>query len=78
MSIYGSDNAVFLLDNKGRLFLYDKKAKQFNIMYERTITKLTIRYLSIFIVVMTLFYLVVAFLESNKRYNRYFLVNKNK
>ena len=78
MSIYGSDNAVFLLDNKGRLFLYDKKAKQFNIMYERTITKLTIRYLSIFIVVMTLFYLIAAFLESNKRYNRYFLVNKNK
>lgn len=78
MSIYGSDNAVFLLDNKGRLFLYDKKAKQFNIMYERTITKYTIRYLSIFVVVMTLFYLIVAFLESNKRYNRYFFVNKNK
>ena len=58
--------------------MYNVDNNQYQIMYQRTLLKLAIRYLSIFVVVMTLFYLIVAFLEANKRYNRYFLVNKNK
>ncbi len=76
--IYSGNNATFLLDEKGYLYMYNTDNNEYQIMYQRTLLKLAIRYLSIFVVVMTLFYLIVAFLEANKRYNRYFLVNKNK
>ena len=76
--IYSGNNATFLLNKKGYLYIYNVDNNEYQIMYQRTLLKLAIRYLSIFVVVMTLFYLIVAFLEANKRYNRYFLVNKNK
>lgn len=41
-------------------------------MYENYFVKYIVRYVSLFLVIMTLFYLVVYFKEENDRYNRYF------
>lgn len=41
-------------------------------MYDNFIVQYVIKYLSLFLMVMTLFYLVVYFFEQNGKYNRYF------
>ena len=50
---------------------YDSN-NQFVRMYDNFIVHYIVRYVSVFLIVMTLFYLVLYFLEENKKYNRYF------
>lgn len=50
---------------------YDSN-NQFVRMYDNFIVHYIVRYVSVFLIVMTLFYLVLYFIEENKKYNRYF------
>ena len=77
-NIYASRNSLIYLDKKGYLNIYNEDTNSFDVMYQKTLLKGLIKYFSLFVVVMTLFYLILSFAESNKRYNRYFKVNKEK
>ena len=74
-NIQGSRNALFVLDDKGYIKMYNKESKQFEVMYQRVILNKIFKYGSLFVVGMILIYLFVSFLELNERYNRYFSVN---
>ena len=76
--IYSGKNATFLLDKKGYVYKLNNQTNNYEIFYQRTLLKYAIRYLSIFLISMTILYLIIAFFESNKRYNRYFKVNNHK
>ena len=76
--IYGGKNSTFLFDEKGYIYKLNNKTNNYEVFYQRTLLKYAIRYLSVFLIAMTLLYLVIAFFESNKRYNRYFKVNNHK
>lgn len=73
--VQGSRNALFVLDEKGRIKMYDKESKQFEVMYKRVILNNIFKYTSLFAIVMVIIYLFVSFAELNERYNRYFSVN---
>ena len=68
-TIYGNRNSLILLKDK-KLYLYDKD--EFNGMYENYFLTIIIKYLSIFGIVMVTLYIILSFIEDNKRFNRYF------
>ena len=76
--IYASRNSLIYLDEKGFLKIYNEDTNSFDVMYQKTLLKEIIKYFSLFVIGMTLFYIILSFIESNKRYNRYFKVNKAK
>lgn len=76
--IYASRNSLIYLDEKGFLNIYNEDTNSFDVMYQKTLLKEIIKYFSLFVIGMTLFYIILSFIESNKRYNRYFKVNKTK
>ena len=41
-------------------------------MYENIFITIVVRYFSIFAVAITLLYVILSFIEDNKRFNRYF------
>ena len=67
--VYGNRNSVILLDNNQKLYL--NKQGKFVGMYKNIFTTIILRYVSIFVLVMVLFYIILSFIEDNKRYNRY-------
>ena len=76
--IYSSRNSLIYLNEKGYLYIYNEETNTFEVMYQKTLLKEIVKYFSIFVTVMTLFYLIMSFTEANGRYNRYFKVNKAK
>ena len=76
--IYASRNSLIYLDEKGFLNIYNEDTNSFDVMYQKTLLKEIIKYFSLFVIGMTLFYIILSFIESNKRYNLYFKVNKAK
>lgn len=69
--VYGNRHSLILFKNK-RLYLYDKNTFKFEPMYTNLIVAYVLRYLSLFIFVMIVIYLLWSFFEANSRYNRYF------
>lgn len=76
--VYGSRNALIHYSDNQRLYLWNDSTNEFEIMYLNIFVCYILRYFSLFVIAMTLFYLILSFLESNKRYNRYFRVNNKK
>lgn len=73
--IYGNRNSVILLDKNNKLYL--NKDGKYEGMYKNVFTTIILRYASIFVLVMMIFYIVLSFIEDNKRYNRYFKYHNN-
>lgn len=67
--IYGNRNSIILL-HKEKLYLYDEGS--FVGMYKNIFTTMILRYFSIFVIIMIVFYIILSFIEDNKRFNRYF------
>lgn len=68
--IYGNSNSVMLFKDNGRVFIYQDN--EFIGMYENIFITIVVRYFSIFAVAITLLYVILSFIEDNKRFNRYF------
>ena len=59
-----------LFKDNGRVFIYQDN--EFIGMYENIFITIVVRYFSIFAVAITLLYVILSFIEDNKRFNRYF------
>ena len=70
--IYPSYYSTIVLKKGIVYYINYDEGNSFTRMYENYIMKYIVRYVSLFLSVMTLFYLVVYFCEENSRYNRYF------
>ena len=71
--VYGNRNSLILYKND-RLYLY--KDGGFVAMYKRSIVTVVTRFLSIMFVSGTILYIIMSFIEDNKRFNRYFKYHK--
>ena len=73
--IYGTRHSLIYLANNNRFYFYNKSNKTYEAMYQSLFVCYILRWGSVFVFAMIIFYLIFSFVDANERYNRYFSVN---